>query len=42
MKISMIVINRTAEALIDGLNKIYLNIDLVGEVCRMLNRFDIK
>ena len=42
IKISIATINRTAKALINKLNKIYLDIDSIDEVYRILNRFNTR
>ena len=39
IKILIAIINRIAKALINKFNKIYLS--LIGEVCWILNRFNI-
>lgn len=42
IEVSVAATNRTAEALIDRLNEVYLGINPVDEVCRILNRLDTR
>ena len=41
IEILIAIINRTTKALINRFNKIYLDIDLVDKIYRILNRFNI-